>query len=89
MSRYVINGHEYARDRAPYDDPIGLVRWRLRWTCSCGRDGAWTLRGEYRVYRSWASHAQQAGWQRQDGAGGGTMVRVPAIPRSTTHRTTR
>lgn len=52
--------HEYARDRAPYDDPIGLAQWRYRWACSCGGSGNWHLGTAWQVYQGWRKHIDNA-----------------------------
>jgi hypothetical protein len=82
-----INGHEYARDRGPYADPIGLQLWRRRWSCSCEQVGDWRLRSDEETHHDWLSHAMQAGWRREGGARGGAPTRKPAVPRSTDQRT--
>lgn len=86
-----ISGHEYARDRMPWVDPLLPLStsWRRRWTCSCGQVGDWRLRSDNETYQDWASHAKQAGRQRVGGARGGGMVDAPTVLRSTTHRTAR
>lgn len=57
-----IPGHAYTRDRAPYDDPIGLARlepqWRYRWSCSCGAAGRWQTTSASLAYRGWRKHIE-------------------------------
>lgn len=66
-SPYAVNGHEYARDRGPYDDPgtppFGryVPLWRRRWACSCGQTGDWFVRTEEQTHQDWRAHAEQAG----------------------------
>jgi hypothetical protein len=71
-----IDGHSYAQDRAPYDDPIGLTAWRYRWTCSCGGTGNWYLTDQDTGanYRGWRKHCSNL---RDRGR----------VPRSTDQRT--
>jgi len=54
-----IAGHTYARDRAPYDDPILREQWRRRWNCSCGDVGDWGIQSDEQAYRLWFRHATE------------------------------
>jgi hypothetical protein len=51
-----VPGHEYTRDRAPYDCPIGLAQWRYRWSCGCGATGRWQTTSTSLAYRGWRQH---------------------------------
>jgi hypothetical protein len=52
-----VPGHEFARDRAPVDDP--LAQWRYRWNCSCGAAGRWQTVSVARARRHWRQHLKK------------------------------
>jgi hypothetical protein len=54
-----VAGHDYARDRAPYDDPMRRDLWRRRWNCGCGEVGDWSLRSEAQTHADWLRHVQR------------------------------
>lgn len=54
--RSTIPGHEFDRDRTPYDDPMMLTPWRYRWNCSCGSQGRWQTTSASLAYRGWRKH---------------------------------
>lgn len=54
----VLDGHEFACDRRPYDDPIWILTWRWRWHCSCGATGGWQVVDPDQAYRGWRKHCK-------------------------------